>query len=308
MRSHALRVVAAMLASAAAHAAEPVELADFVRLARPAPTEVVAYGSGASQAVDLFLPDGDGPHPVAVLIHGGCWRDLPGAGREQLRHMGQALADLGIAAWSVGYRRADEEGGGHPGTFRDVGAALDRLPREAARLRLDPSRSVVVGHSAGGHLALWAAARDRLPPGSPLRGADPFVPRSTVSLAGVGDLRGFARLVPVLCGPGVLERLVPAGAAAADPYAEVSPAQMPAPGGRVVLVSGVLDRLVPPYAAYDYQRAVERRGAAPVERVEIPGAGHFDLVTPGTRAWDDVVSRIAASVGAAPGARPGAAP
>jgi pimeloyl-ACP methyl ester carboxylesterase len=75
---------------------------------------------------------------------------------------------------------------------------------------------------------------------------------------------------------------------------------MPAPGGRVVLVSGVLDRLVPPYAAFDYQRAVERRGAAPVERVEIPGAGHFDLVTPGTRAWDHVISRIATSLGAAP--------
>ncbi|WP_200305377.1 alpha/beta hydrolase [Paracraurococcus ruber] len=290
-----MRLLAALVVSTAAHAAEPVELAEFIRLTKPAPTEILHYGNGASQAIDLFLPEGDGPHPVAILLHGGCWRDLPDAGREQLRHMGKALAELGIAAWSIGYRRADEAGGGYPGTFQDVAAALDRLPREAARLRLDPSRSVAVGHSAGGHLALWAAVRDRLPPGSSIRGAAPFVPRSTISLAGIGDLRRFARFIPVHCGPGILDRLVPASASA-DLYAEISPAEMPAPAGRVVLVSGVLDRLVPPYVAHDYQRAVGPRGTAPIERVEIPDAGHFDFVTPGTRAWADLISRITASL------------
>ena len=299
MKIHATLIAAAMIASATASAAGPVELADFVKLARPAPTEVLTYGTGASQAIDVFLPKGAGPHPLAILIHGGCWRDMPGAGREQLRHMGGELADRGIAVWSIGYRRANEAGGGYPGTFQDVGAAIDRVRQEAGRYHLDLSRSVLAGHSAGGHLALWAFARDRLPAGSLLHSADPFIPRSAISLAGVGDLREFAPLIPVLCGPKILDRLVPAEASA-NPYAEISPAEMPAPSGRVVMISGILDRLVPPYVAYDYARAMEGRHAASVERVDIPDADHFDLVMPGTRAWDDVMSRIVAALDATP--------
>src|SRR3712207_5204495 len=114
------------------------------------------------------------------------WMNIQGAGREQLRHLGPELTRRGIAVWSPGYRRADEPGGGYPGTFQDVGVAIDRL-REAAPIhRLDLSRTVLVGHSAGGHLALWAAARGGLPAASPLHAPAPFVPHAVVSLAGVG--------------------------------------------------------------------------------------------------------------------------
>jgi acetyl esterase/lipase len=280
-----------------AHAADPVELAAFVALARPAPTVVLQYGAAASQAVDLFLPVGSGPHPVAMLIHGGCW-SVTTAGREQLRHIGAELASRGIAVWSVGYRRANEDGGGYPGTFQDVGLALDRLRSDAARYHLDLSRTVLVGHSAGGHLALWAAARDSLPAASPLYNAHPFMPGSIISLAGIGDLEAFARLVPIHCGPGILEKLVPA-TIATDAYAEISPAALPAPKAPVVMISGILDRLVPPYAAHDYARAMRRKQAS-TELVEIPGAGHFDLVTPGTRAWTEIRGRIEVALGVAP--------
>lgn len=286
------------VSSVASAAADPVELKTFMGLPRPAPTAVLQYGTAASQAVDLFLPDGDGPHPVVILIHGGCWRNLPAAGREQLRHIGGEMAKQGIAVWSVGYRRADEAGGGYPGTFQDVGAAIDRIRSEAARYHLDLSRTVVVGHSAGGHLALWASVRDQLPAGSPLHNADAFIPRSVISLAGVGDLKAFARFVPILCGPGIIERLAPE-TASANPYAEISPAELPPPRGRVVMISGVLDRLVPPYVADDYARAMRQKHATPVELVDIPGAGHFDLVTPGTAAWEEVRARIATALGAA---------
>ncbi len=281
--------------AASTAAAAPAKLMvwpDLLERERPAPTTSIRYGDKALQLVDLWLPEGKGPHPTVLMVHGGCWQTEI-ADRRFMAWISDDLRRRGIAVWNIDYRGVDKEGGGYPGTFQDVGAAIDRLPQEAARLRLDPSRSVVVGHSAGGHLALWAAARDRLPPDSPLRGAAPFVPRSTVSLAGIGDLRGFARLVPVLCGPGILERLAPTSASA-DVFAQISPAEMPAPAGRVVLVSGVLDRLVPPCAAHDYERALLRRRTAGVERVEIPDAGHFDLVTPGTRAWDEVMSRITA--------------
>jgi acetyl esterase/lipase len=285
------------LAIAAPCAADPVELSAFLAIPRPAPALQLHYGSAPSQAIDLFLPDGPGPHPVAILIHGGCW-SAHTSGREQLRHIGAELARHGIAVWSIGYRRADEEGGGYPGTFEDVSEAIDRLRSDAPRYHLDLAHSVLVGHSAGGHLALWAAVRHQLPENSPLYRASAFVPPAVISLAGVGDLERFAKLVPVICGPGILERLTGAALPASrEVYAEISPAVLPAPPGHAVMISGILDRLVPPYVAYDYARAMRQKREALVELVDIPQAGHFDLVTLGTPAWGEVSRRIEAELG-----------
>lgn len=291
--SMSLRPAVALIAATTATLihADPVELPTFAALEKPTPTAVLQYGPASPQAVDVFLPSGKGPHPVAILIHGGCWRDLPGAGREQLRPIAAQLAKQGIAVWSIGYRRADENGGGYPGTFQDVATAIDKLRSQAALYKLDTSRTVVVGHSAGGHLALWASVRNRLPAHSPLRDTDAFVPGAVISLAGIADLTSFGRFVPLHCGPGIIERLVPERASP-DPYAEISPAQLPPPPGRVVMVSGILDRLVPPYVADDYARSMRRAHAKEVTLIDIPGAGHFDLVMPGTPAWQEVELRI----------------
>jgi acetyl esterase/lipase len=298
LRAMAVLLIAASTASLG-HA-DPIELNTFTALEKPTPTAVLEYGPASSQAVDVFLPSGKEPHPVAILIHGGCWRDLPGAGREQLRPIASDLANRGIAVWSIGYRRADEKGGGYPGTFQDVATAIDQLRLHAAPYNLDVSRTVVVGHSAGGHLALWASVRDHLPAQSPLRGTNALVPGalipgSVISLGGVPDLKAFGRFVPLLCGPGVIEKLRPDGGSI-DPYADISPAQLLPPPGLVVMVSGILDRLVPPYVAHDYARLMRRTHSKAVTLVEIPGAGHFDLVTPGTPAWKEVESRIVAAL------------
>lgn len=262
--------------------ARPLDIPAFMAIPRPAPTAEIRYGEAATQAIDLFRPRGRGPFPVVVLIHGGCWSQRTAA-REQLRHLGEDLAHRGIATWSIGYRRADEAGGGYPGTYLDVGNAIDRLRDEASRHRLDLSRTVLVGHSAGGHLALWAASRDRLPAASVLRVDAPFVPRDVVAIAGVGDLASFAPLIPGVCGPGVGERLVgEPSAERPDVYADISPAAIPAANSRIVMVSGILDRLVPPYVAHDYARSVA--GKASVELVNVHDAGHFDLVAMGA-AW-----------------------
>jgi len=293
-----LRAIAVLLIAASTASlvhADPVELKTFAALAKPAPTAVLEYGPASSQAVDVFLPSGKGPHPVAILIHGGCWRDLPGAGREQLRPIASELANHGIAVWSIGYRRADEKGGGYPGTFQDVATAIDQLRLHTAPYNLDASRTVVVGHSAGGHLALWASVRDHLPTQSPLRSTNALVPGSVITLGGVPDLKAFGRFVPLLCGPGIIEKLAPQGTSI-DPYADISPAQLPPPPGLVVMVSGILDRLVPPYLADDYARLMRRTHSKAVTLVEIPGAGHFDLVTPGTSAWKEVESSILAAL------------
>ena len=277
-------LVPALMASAES-AVDPIGIPAFMAIPRPAPMAEIRYGPTATQAIDLFVPAGRGPFPVAVLIHGGCWTAKTAA-REQLRHVGADLARRGIAVWSVGYRRADEAGGGYPGTYQDIGSAIDRLRAEAPRYRLDLSRTVLVGHSAGGHLALWAAARDRLPPASTLRVAEPFIPRNVVALAGVGDLQRFAPLVPGICGPGIVENLVGEPTETRpDVYADTSPSALPATDASVVMVSGVLDRLVPPYVAHDYARSV--RDDLAVDLVNLPNAGHFDLVADGA-SWIEV--------------------
>jgi acetyl esterase/lipase len=277
-------LVLALMASPES-AADPIGIPAFMAIPRPAPMAEIRYGPVATQAIDLFVPAGSGPFPVAVLIHGGCWTKKTAA-REQLRHVGADLARRGTAVWSIGYRRADEAGGGYPGTYEDIGAAIDRLRAEAPRYRLDLSRTVLVGHSAGGHLALWAAARDRLPASSALRVADPFIPHKVVALAGVGDLKSFAPQVPGICGPGIIESLVgEATESRPDVYADTSPSALPATDATIVMVSGVLDRLVPPYVAHDYARSV--RDDIAVDLVDVPNAGHFDLVASGAP-WIEV--------------------
>jgi acetyl esterase/lipase len=288
--------LAAMLASTTpAFAQDPISLQAYSALSRPAPTAEISYGSAATQAIDVFIPAGSGPFPVVVLIHGGCWRALPNAAREQMRHLGVDLAKQGMAVWSIGYRRADEAGGGYPGTYQDVGLAIDRLRAEAPRYRLDITRTVLVGHSAGGHMALWAAGRDRLPATSALYVDKPFVPRQVVSLAGIGDLKTFAPTIPLICGPGTAESLTgKATPQRPDIYADTSPVALGTKGVGIVMLSGVLDRLVPPYVAHDY--ALLRRDELAVTLVNVPDAGHFDLVTTGRPAWDEARKHIEAAL------------
>lgn len=283
-------LLAASLSTSGASAAgelraAPTELTAFAALPRPEPTHALRYGASPAQEIDVFLPTGPEPFPVAVLIHGGCWSDLPGAGREQLRHLGADLAAEGIAVWSIGYRRADEAAGGYPGTFNDVAEAIDLLRSAAPRWRLDLTRTVVAGHSAGGHLALWAAARSELPAASPLARPDPVLPGAVVSLAGIGDVRAFGPQASLICGANIVEQLTDSHEA----YPEISPAEMTAPDVPVVMISGILDRLVPPYVADDFARA---KPEAAIELINIPDAGHFDLVMPGTPAYAKVLREI----------------
>jgi acetyl esterase/lipase len=270
---------------------EAVELKDFLQLARPVPTLELRYGQAPSQAIDVFLPPGAGPHPVAILIHGGCWAELPGATREQLRPLAARWAGLGIAVWSIGYRRANEAGGGYPAMYRDVAMAVDRIGVDGPPLGIDVARSVLVGHSAGGHLALWAASRASLPAGSPLRQpAEPLPVRAVISVAGIGDLEKFSPAIPATCGPGVLEGLAGPGA---DRFADVSPARLVLPPvvRSVVMVSAAGDKLVPLQAARDYRDA-QPAAAARIRLRDVAQAGHFDLVTPGAPAAEVVLQEV----------------
>jgi acetyl esterase/lipase len=233
---------------------------------------------------------------VVILLHGGCWtKEIPG--REQLRAVAGALRGEGYAVWNIGYRRADEDGGAYPGIFQDVAAAIDALPAQAVRYQLDLSRVVVVGHSAGAHLALWAASRGRLPGTSPLVTAHPFALHAVVALGSVGDLARATGALPDACGAAILEAVVGAASAARpDVYADTSPARLLPSGARTVLVTGAVDPITPPAYATTYADEVKASGGS-VELQLVPGAGHFDVVTVGTPAWRVVQAAIDRALG-----------
>jgi acetyl esterase/lipase len=257
-------------------------------LARPAqkPTERIAYGPHKEQFADLWLPAGHGPHPVIVLIHGGCWlASLPSV--ELMAPMAEALRDEGYAVWSLAYRRIGEEGGGYPGTFQDVAAGIDALRGLAPRYGLDLHRLVFSGHSAGGHLAVWAAQRDRLARTSPLYSANPLLPKAVVSLAGINDLEAYrAEGLDACGGPTTIDNLVDA-AHRASPYADTSPARLPRPGAKLVVISGALDPIVPAKFGEAFAAHMGVKGET------LPGAGHFELIDPRSAAWPAVRAALA---------------
>ena len=134
----------------------------------------IAYGSETTSFGELKLPPGHkGPFPVAVLIHGGCWRSDRGS-TVSFRPLADKLSADGIATWNIEFRRVGHEGGGWPGTFVDLGKAVDLLATMSQKYPVDRNRVVLVGHSSGGHFAAWLATRMRLPRSSAIRG-DPAV-------------------------------------------------------------------------------------------------------------------------------------
>ncbi|WP_293677085.1 alpha/beta hydrolase [uncultured Phenylobacterium sp.] len=278
------------LTTQTAACAQPASVGAYMAQPRVRPDARLAYGSAEAQVIELFLPRSKGPHPVVVLIHGGCYL-AQNQGLAQTSGVAADLAQRGYAVWNVEYRKLGEAGAGYPGTFLDVAAAIDRIRAEAPRYALDPRRVIAVGHSAGGHLALWAAARHRLPRTSPLWRADPLSIRAVVSLGGIGDLEGQGDVFAGACGAEPIARITGL-ADRKDAYADTSPAKLLPSGARVVMVAGELDHVMPPSTGRDYVARVARAGDVG-EALAIPGAGHFDPVIPTTGAWKQVAGIVA---------------
>jgi acetyl esterase/lipase len=245
------------------------------------------YGSDHSQVGDLHLPAGIGPYPVIVLIHGGSWHKR--YGRAVMRALAADLVMRGWAVWNIEYRRIGN-GGGWPATFADVAAAIDHL--DGLHPALDLSRVDVLGHSAGGHLALWAAGRTGLPTGAPgaIAGRSRVPIARAISLAGVCDLAGAYRdwhggAVRELMG-GSPDRM-PDRYEVADPLRQV-PLAVP-----VLLVHGVVDATVSVRLSRAYASAAKAAGGD-VELVEIEGqaGGHRAFVDPRGAAWAPVAARL----------------
>jgi len=223
----------------------------------PAADERLAYGVDPKQFGDLRLPAVDRLLPLAVVVHGGAWKAT-----YNLIHTGHlcvALDEAEIATWNVEYRSVGDVGSAWPRAGDDVAAAIRFVPELVDRYPLDRKRVVLIGHSAGGQLVLWAAKRAQLP---------------VVAIAAVSDLRESAERV----GPeGAVARFLggmPRGVP--DRYAAASPRELLPLGVRQVLVHGTSDEDVP-YAMSE--RYVEEAGGE-AELVTLEGAGHFEPIDP----------------------------
>lgn len=246
------------------------------------------YGTDVLQFGALYLPEGSGPHPVVILIHGGFWRaayDLT-----LMTGLAEDLARQGMAAWNIEYRRVGNIGGGWPGTLLDVAQATDCLPTIAASYNLDIQRVVAVGHSAGGHLALWLAARSKIPQQSILAAqGSPLTLAGAIGLAGVADLEHSWQLN---LGKGAASELLGGGFdEVPDRYAVASPAALLPTGVPQVLIHGTEDDRVPLIVSQQYTHKALEAGDA-VTLIELAGADHFVVIDPASTAWRMTVAEI----------------
>ncbi|HEY1496417.1 MAG TPA: alpha/beta hydrolase [Candidatus Solibacter sp.] len=230
------------------------------------PPSRLSYGNEPSQFVEFHRAAGPGPHPLAIMIHGGFWR-----ARYDLHHAESfcvALAAAGFTTANLEYRRVGEPGGGWPGTFEDITSAVVFVRDHAADFGADPARTFVLGHSAGGHLALWVAAGITALTG-------------VIALAPVADLPLAHSLALSNCA--VAEFLGGAPHEFSERYAFADPAR-PTPVPRVLL-HGDADTIVP--------IELSRRFAAPSTLIEIPAADHFAVIDPSHAAWQLVLRALA---------------
>lgn len=250
-------------------------LDDVLQLPPPPADARIPYGADRYQFGEIRLPKGKGPFPLVMNIHGGFWRssyDLAHAG-----HLCAALTARGLTTWNVEYRRVGNPGGGWPGTFEDIRNAYRFAPQLAKRYAVDPAKMLVMGHSAGGQLALCLAAHE------------PSLHR-VVSLAGVVDLQQAWE--QHLGNNAVVDFLGGKPSEVPEHYAEADPMRLTFPRSTIQwLIHGAADDIVPSYISRNYAQAKQQAGDD-VHYLEISTAGHFELIDPRSRAWPKVEDTV----------------
>lgn len=241
---------------------------DLLSRPKPAPDATVTYGADALQVVDVWRSAGKGPHPAVVMIHGGCWQTAI-AERDIMNWIADDLRSRGVGVWNIEYRGVDR-GGGYPGTYLDVAAAADMFAAKRSEYGFRTDTPVVaIGHSAGGHLALWLARRSGLAKADILRGSSPLHVDLAISQGGLPDLRAQTKVPDHPCGADAAVKM------AGGEFARVSPPEMPAGTARELQFNNDLDRIAPPAFGKAY-------GA---EMVTTPGEGHVELIAPDSVSW-----------------------
>jgi len=241
------------------------------------------YGDNILQFGDWRKPAGEGPFPLAIVIHGGYWRNKYGL--DYFGRACEALRQAGIATWSIEFRRVGDEGGSYPGTFLDVAKAIDfvaslEFKRETGN-SVDLNNIVVIGHSAGGHLGVWAAARDQIPKTDPLWTENPLKLKGVVSLAGVHSLEYASQ--QQLSNSASDELMNGSAKDFPDRFHYASPINLLPINAYITLIHGTADTNVPLELSTQYLEAA--KGAPNVKYIEIDGADHFHIVDPDSFCW-----------------------
>jgi acetyl esterase/lipase len=269
----------------------PMELATA---AVPAGARHIAYGSNPLQFGELRVPAKPGPHPVAIVIHGGCWSaklsnlDARAVAIDNMRVVAAALADAGIATWNIEYRRLGDAGGGWPGTFQDVASAADFLRRLARVNQLDLRRVIAIGHSSGGHLAMWLAARPKLSKMSDLYKKDALRLSGVVDLDGPTDLKATIPLQQPVCGSPVITDLL-GGSPEQQPsrYHDASPIELlPLRVHQEFFAGQMFAAQVAPY------ETAARKAGDTINTTPLPKAGHFVFIDPQSDVWPEVIASV----------------
>lgn len=240
------------------------------------------------------MPSTPGPHPVAIVVHGGCWvaklekYDERAVAIDHMRPFAAALTDAGIATWNVEYRRFGNPGGGWPGTFHDVAYAADFIKTLADKNQLDLTRVIAIGHSAGGPLAMWLAARPKLSKTSDLYMSNPLSLHGVVNLDGPLDLKAFIPVQEQICGSPVVTNLL-GGSAVEHPerYRAASPMELLPLGVRqeVIVGRGFAEEVAP------YEKAAKAAGDV-LHTIVLADAGHFVFIDPQSDVWPQVVAAV----------------
>jgi acetyl esterase/lipase len=284
-------ILSLLTCTVAAQNRSPLDLANAQV---PAGARRIAYGTDPLQFGELRVPSTRAPHPVAVVVHGGCWVAKLGAmdGRavalDNMRPLAAALTDAGIATWNIEYRRLGNEGGGWPDTFHDVANATDFLRTLARDHQLDVARVIAIGHSAGGHLAMWLAARQKLAKTSDLYTGDPLRLIGVVDLDGPADLKATLPLQQPVCGSPVITNLI-GGSPEQRPerYRDASPIELLPLGVPQAFFAGrMFGAQVAPYEA-----AVKRAGDV-LQTTVNPEATHFVFIDPQSDIWPQVMANV----------------
>lgn len=247
----------------------------------PPGATTIPYGVAPQEFGDLRLPStatfGAGPYPVAVIVHGGCWTSGVGT-LVSSASLADALTKRGVATWNIEYRAIGDPGGGFPGTFQDWSAATDYVRTLAATYPLDLGRVIVVGHSAGGHAALWLAARHKLAPTKELADPDPLPMLAAVDLDGPGELRPDLGYNRAMCNDAADRLMGGTETTAPDHFAQASPSQLLPFGLPQTIVSATF---VPLAAAQRYRDMAAATGDS-VTIIDQTNSGHYEMITPGT--------------------------
>jgi len=250
---------------------------------------LVPYGDEELQIGELRTPLSQDTFPLVIFIHGGCWLS-----DYNLDHVSAVCADLveaGYAVWTPEYRRVGDEGGGYPNTFKDIQASVNYARTLADIYPLDLENVVVIGHSAGGHLALWLATQQKITKNSRLYNPNPLPLKGVISLAGITDLAAYDK-VGNDCSTAVVKLMDGTAMAKKDSYYKGSPINLLPTNIPMRLVHGDQDNIVP-ISQSEAFAAKAKASRDDVEILTIKGGGHFDMVSPHSAAWQVIKEELA---------------